>query len=286
MITNLKDKIPHGNDKFNFDVYNVNIQVGAQYLYTHWHSEFEIIYVKSGVLVLEIEGNSYKIEENEAVIVDRYKIHSGRELAKEDCSFCAILFGEELLYGSVNNIVHDKYVKPLLLGEKMFPVHIDTKKSYHNEIIHCIKEINNFFQEKSTGYEVFVTINLLTILYIIIKNDAFLDVDSKNSRMSCKIKEVIQFIYDNYSEPINIKEISQNISLSNEYFIRIFKQYTGKTPMQFIINHRVSAAKKLLKKTDSKISDIAMQCGFNNISNFNKCFKKVEGISPEEYRKE
>lgn len=285
MIANLKDKISHGSEKFNFDVYNVNIHAGDQYLYTHWHSEFEIIYVKSGVLLLEIDGKSYNVQENEAVIIDRYTIHSGREIAKENCSFCAIVFGEELLYGSVNGVIHDKYVKPLLVGEKMFPVHINNKENYHNKIILYIKEINKTFLEKSIGWELFVTINLLSILHIVIENDAFVEVDSKNSVMSCKIKEIIEFIYENYNETLNIKAISKNISSSNEHFIRSFKQYTGKTPMQFIINYRISIAKKLLHKTDSKISDIALQCGFNNISNFNKCFKKSEGISPEEYRK-
>ncbi len=91
------------------------------------------------------------------------------------------------------------------------------------------------------------------------------------------------------SEEINIKNINldalaKRANLSKYHFIRVFKKNTGMSPMQFIIYMKINKAKELLRRDDYKVSRVAMDVGFQDISNFIKQFKKVTGFTPTDYK--
>ena len=69
-----------------------------------------------------------------------------------------------------------------------------------------------------------------------------------------------------------------------EYFCRLFKQYTGKTPIEYLNNYRIEQAAKLLIETNDSITDIAFDCGFENTSYFIRKFKAQKSATPKQYR--
>ncbi|MBC6416125.1 MAG: helix-turn-helix transcriptional regulator [Bdellovibrionales bacterium] len=75
------------------------------------------------------------------------------------------------------------------------------------------------------------------------------------------------------------------VAMSPYHFSRLFKESIGKTPMQFVQEHRIDEAKVLLKNLNLPIIDIANRCGFSDQSHFSKVFKKVSGMSPKSFRK-
>ena len=77
--------------------------------------------------------------------------------------------------------------------------------------------------------------------------------------------------------------MAREAGLSLYYFCREFKKSTGKSPKKFIIYQRIEKAKELLRR-DFKITDIAINVGFNDLPSFNKQFKKIIGMTPTEYR--
>jgi AraC-like DNA-binding protein/ligand-binding sensor protein len=94
-----------------------------------------------------------------------------------------------------------------------------------------------------------------------------------------------EYMAEHFRDPISLPEVADQAALSPAYFSRLFKTATGITFTQCVQSLRLAEAKKLLQKTDMAISNIAFECGFNNLSYFNELFHKAENCSPSKFRK-
>lgn len=99
-----------------------------------------------------------------------------------------------------------------------------------------------------------------------------------------KIEKIFKFVFDNFSKEICLDDISNRSNMSKHAFCRYFKSKTQKTFMQFVNEVRISEACKLITANDMQIMNIAFECGFNSISNFNKIFKQIKGLTPTEFK--
>lgn len=100
-----------------------------------------------------------------------------------------------------------------------------------------------------------------------------------------RLADVYRYIINNYYKDISLEEISGIANLTPTAFCRLFKQRTSRHFTEYLNEVRISNACKFLQETSLNISEIAFQCGYKTLSNFNKSFKKTTGLSPKEYRK-
>lgn len=105
--------------------------------------------------------------------------------------------------------------------------------------------------------------------------------DTDSSRMN----KIYTFVLENYHRDISVQEVADIIHFAKGSFCRYFKQRTGKTFMDFLIEVRIGNACKLLMEDEMNINEIAYACGYNNISNFFHQFKALKGCSPSRYQK-
>ncbi|MBQ7841249.1 MAG: AraC family transcriptional regulator [Lachnospiraceae bacterium] len=98
------------------------------------------------------------------------------------------------------------------------------------------------------------------------------------------VSKAIDFMRENYAEPLTVQAIAQHCSLSSSHFYRIFLATVHTTPNAYLTTLRLSAAKSLLATTSLPLSVIASQCGFSSQSYFSDCFRKNFGVSPREFR--
>ena len=103
---------------------------------------------------------------------------------------------------------------------------------------------------------------------------------------SDRIKKVYEFIQENYSRKISLEEISELVNMSPVSFNRFIKKRTGKTFVSYVNDTRISFATRLLIESEKSIGEICYECGFNNVANFNRIFKKNKNSTPSEFRKE
>lgn len=100
------------------------------------------------------------------------------------------------------------------------------------------------------------------------------------------ILEVQRYIYNNFSAPLTLDTISEHVKISVTYLCSIFKEATGQTINQYILDVRMHRAKMMLESTHMHINEIAHATGYSSSSYFIKAFRKAAGITPQEYRKE
>ena len=95
---------------------------------------------------------------------------------------------------------------------------------------------------------------------------------------------VNQTISKNYMDELRLPELANMAGMSPSAFSRFFKLHTGRNISEYIIDLRLGYAARMLVDTAKSISEIGFDCGFNNLSNFNRIFKKKKGCSPSEFR--
>ncbi len=100
-----------------------------------------------------------------------------------------------------------------------------------------------------------------------------------------RLNEILAFTFNHIDQKIHIEEAAQKANLSKSQFSRYFKMHTSKSYVQFLNEVRVENACTLLLEKKDNIASICYEVGFNNVSNFNRIFKKVKGLSPKAYRK-
>jgi AraC-like DNA-binding protein len=147
--------------------------------------------------------------------------------------------------------------------------------------------IDTLASEKEGFYSV---IKLLTILYElslydnykILSSSSFANIeDASDSR---RILKIYEYINEHYKDPIRMEELAGVVGMSYVSFSRFFKLRVGKTISDYIIDIRLGHASRLLVDTTNSIAEICYDCGFNNLSNFNRIFKKKKDCSPKEFR--
>lgn len=98
--------------------------------------------------------------------------------------------------------------------------------------------------------------------------------------------KIIPYIEANLTKSISVEMIADYVSLNPQYMMRMFKKETGESILVYVTNRRMEMAKEMLLKTDWPIERITEQVGYFSTAHFGKLFKKLEGISPGQYRKE
>jgi len=106
-----------------------------------------------------------------------------------------------------------------------------------------------------------------------------------NSRKQDRLNEVLSYIYKHQSEELRLTEIANFFGISPESFSRFFKKATGRSFVVFLNELRISQACWLLQQSDKTVVEICFAVGFLNLSNFNRRFKKIKGMTPLDYRK-
>jgi len=138
----------------------------------------------------------------------------------------------------------------------------------------------------------FKVLDIKSTVSIVMSNykHKFIDVLRNEEEVEIKevpfiLKNVIAYINANVNEKIDIHQLSSLTKWSHHHFIKNFTKYINQTPYQYILKKKIEKAKSIIRESDSSLSAIAFDLGFNSYSNFCNAFKKETGKTPEYYRK-
>lgn len=280
-----KELLQHGSESFPVACYHDDLNINS--VPWHWHDEFETVVVEKGSMILNIESKNLKIETGDGFFINSGVLHSCEKFSgSSECRLLSIVFHANLLSENLYSVFREKYINPVLKGLRFLCLF--KKESWQKEILDFIENAWDLCKNENYGYEFFMRENLSRI--IIILNEHQPEKTSKISKLDLRSEErmkiMLKFIHDNFDKQINIKNIAESVSVSESECLRCFHKIINTTPGQYLKKYRLRTAAGLLISGDKnlKISDIALQCGFLEMSYFSKSFKEIYNITPGEYR--
>jgi AraC-like DNA-binding protein len=125
----------------------------------------------------------------------------------------------------------------------------------------------------------------IVMIFNFLHENAIFSDDNFFSGNTQRIDGVIKYIEENYHKEIILDKLASKAFLSPYHFIRVFKKYSGLSPMQYVNNYRVEKARYLLADKNLSLSEIAGMIGLKDVYYFSSVFRKIQGVSPGQYRK-
>ena len=101
-----------------------------------------------------------------------------------------------------------------------------------------------------------------------------------------RINRAVDYIFQRYAQDLSQEEVAQYLGMTPTYFSRFFKNATGRGFVEFVNRLRVSKSCELLSQSDMPVTEVCFESGFSNISNFNRRFQQLKGMTPSDYRKQ
>ena len=149
------------------------------------------------------------------------------------------------------------------------------------ELSEYINKINRLSEKTQFGDDIIKTLTATELLVMI--NSAFsLQTSAEKTVGSEAIKKAIDYINENFSQPLSLEKIAGNSYVSVNQLCRLFNKYCGTTVTKYITSCRITQAKKLLA-SGKNVTDTAIECGFEDYANFIRVFKKHVGMTPGKY---
>lgn len=142
------------------------------------------------------------------------------------------------------------------------------------------------FQEQFRGSELILRKLIECVMVHVLRHHELSIKDSSIQIRHKEIDDIKQYIRENFSKKITLDELSNLVDINKYYLIRLFKQQTGLSPIDYLIHVRLSESEKLLTQTSITISKISDIVGFHSPSHFSKTFKEINHMTPSVYRKQ
>lgn len=251
----------------------------------HQHKEYELNFIENGKGVRRIVGDSVEeIGDYELVLIGGEDLEHvweqgncrSTDIREITIQFPGDIFGSGLLsrnqFASIKRMLaragHGLSF-PLASIMKIYSV-LDTIASEQERFIQFLKFLYIL-------YELSVSDDSR-----VLASSSF--AHSAKSTESRRVQKVKQYIDDNYSKPLKLAELADLVGMSPVAFSRFFRRRTDRTLSDYIVDIRLGHAARMLVDTTKNVSEICYECGFNNLSNFNRTFKAKRNYTPREFR--
>lgn len=277
-----KDVITLPRD-FPFAFYNSEVRAGREPV-LHFHDCLEINYIEEGSGRNIIEDKQYDLKSGDFYIINNLEHHYA--FTDSSLRMKIIVFDPRFIWQ--NNSFDYEYLTPFYKRNIRFSNCVKKENPLSSELTSIITEIESEWAEKQEGYRMIIKallMKLLGVFYRYFKSNDELGEDIKAFQKSYdRIRDVIEYINDNYEKDLTLDDLSKVILMNKTYFSTYFKKIMGMNVSDYIEKIRVDSACNLLRTTNASIIDISMKSGFNNVTHFNRIFKKHTGYTPTGFR--
>lgn len=250
----------------------------------HYHEEFELNFIQNAKGARRVIGDHIEeIDELELVLAGSNLQHAwfthnckSREIREITIQFHKDLFDEKFLRRNQLSFIRtmlEKSLRGILFSR-------ETAQALAPRII----ELN-----QKHGFD--SVLELMSILHDLsisrnmrILSDSSFNNNEQYTYNSRRVEKTIEYMNQNFDKPVTLTEVARLANMSDAAFSRFFKQRTGNTFIDSLTDIRLGHASRMLIDTTQSIAEVAYNCGFNNISNFNRIFKKKKGCTPKDFR--
>lgn len=295
----LKEVRPHGTESFPCAIYRTRFAGKGTLVKHHWHDEVEILYFSGGDFRLEINMEQFPVRSECLYFINPGELHSIVAESADTYIEDAVVFSPSILSFDACDAAQMQLIQPIREGSMLFPRCISAEdpafapvRSAFLEVMHsfgrAMQEEALFIDGAATDdliNQLYIKSALLRVLAVLSACGLFTPAGKNPDRRVEDIKTVLTYIRENYKETIHICDLAGTINRNEQYFCRFFKKAIGRSPMAYVNEYRIKQARRLLEQTDLSVMEVCLECGFNNLGNFLREFRKYTDTTPLQYRK-
>ena len=251
---------------------------------THWHNTIEVIRMMEGNMTVVVNGTACPLERDDILIINQQQLH--RILGEETTcgSFQRIMIDQDLF--TAERSLYEKYVLPAISEGSFDQICYKKGDSITSEMLHVFDEIADLERLQPPAFE----LREVGLMYILFQRLYQFYKEKREERHSLVnqdillYRQIVDYICRNYMEKLSLDDIASHGNISRSKCCSIFREYAGRSPIDFLNLYRLRLSADLLKNSNDSIAAVAANCGFGQQSYFNRLFLREYGMTPREYR--
>ena len=288
---NQKSTVQYGEPDFPFLLFHDDFMYYRDNCINwHWHGQLEFAVVLSGGVEYHVGQRQFELHEGEGVFINANNLHMEKALPgmMRSTKMFSVAFSPELLAPAVKGRIYHKYILPYISNPAFQMLCLSDRIPWQKEVLSYIIETCTLDELQPYGYEMKIHNALFNAW-----QEMVLNIDKKDLEVSTpevlsqeRLRTMMVFVSRNYMKPISLEDIAASANISKSTCYRCFQNCLKMAPLEYLKDYRLDNARLLLfKDSEKSVTDIASECGFDNVSYFIQAFKKKTGKTPLSYRK-
>ncbi len=245
----------------------------------HWHSYCEITYIRKGHGYYFVNGERYEVSEKDLIIFNNVEPH-GWWVQEEQMEVVVMIVSSEFISMPFAAFDYD-YLRPFMDRGSNFRNKISSEEEYAGQILSLIRDIGQEWKQAGVGYHLMIKSQVLRILTLLIRHYQKWETEKQEEMLlhdkdksMKRIETALYYINAHFTEKITLEDTAAAACMSPTYFSAYFKSVTHYGFSEYVTRLRLKKVRELEKNSDLSIFQIAMDCGFSNMSNFYRLSKK------------
>ena len=269
--------------KFPFKMYSASAD--GLVAYGHHKQSIEMIEVTSGSVQVRIGTELVLANEGDFLYVPPTLVYRITSIDGE-ASVRSLVFNLSIIEANMENF--DTEIFYMFYVQSRTKIAIFRKgHAVYDTLLRCMNDAYDEYMSKEVCYKLPIRANIYLMMTALLRyyGGSKDELDRVIYHNVMRLRPVVEYIGEHYGEKIYIETLSDMITVSPDYFTKMFKESIGKTPIDYINGIRVNHALALLTESDISVNDISDMLGFSNPNYFHKIFKQYIDTSPLAYRK-
>lgn len=279
-----KENKVHTDSSFPYNTYLCSIPLDFPCVPYHWHDETELIVIQKGSGIVRVDFNRYMVSAGSILVVLPGHLHSIEGLCKEKMEYENILFRSEMLMSGADDLCTGQFLTPLFTGKVPVEQHIHPGLSYYDQFSSVIKQMDKLCDRRPRGYQLALKGGLFQLMFLLSSHLQENGLTASEEKTLQKIKFIIRYVQEHYQEPVTVAQMAELCHYSSSHFMKFFKEHMKTSFVHYLNDYRLTMAHRMLGNSSDSILEIAQKNGFDNLSYFNRLFKRKYGVTPRQIR--
>ena len=261
--------------------------IDSKIRFLHCHDGYEVLMMKRGNVGMQIEDRTITLQPGDIVLIPPYVFHFACQQSSD--TYCRVVLNmkETVIQSLIARDESYRHITDVFYQTPDYHIHVNGSTLRQLIDIACALEAASGSKADAYGANI-LSKSLLSIILVILNRQAASSVapilpQTQAPSMPKVVTDVIHYVDQNLAGDLSVSGIAESVHLNSVYLTRLFRQYSGLSLQQYIIEKRLAEAKRMLRNGQSP-TDVCYACGFNNYSNFSRTFTNHVKISPRQYQ--
>lgn len=261
--------------------------IDSKIRFLHCHDGYEVLMMKRGNVGMQIEDRMITLQPGDIVLIPPYVFHFACQQSSD--TYCRVVLNmkETVIQSLIASDESYRHITDVFYQTPDYHIHVNGSTLRQLIDLACALEAASGSKADAYGATI-LSKSLLSIILVILNRQAASSVapilpQTQAPSMPKVVTDVIHYVDQNLAGDLSVSGIAESVHLNSVYLTRLFRQYSGLSLQQYIIEKRLAEAKRMLRNGQSP-TDVCYACGFNNYSNFSRTFTNHVKISPRQYQ--